>query len=103
MKRLVLFPLAAALALVFSSSASANYWRHCGDQNHTGTGWYNVKAHGIGCGGAREVARHWGGQIESEPLGFSCRFYSAGYELGNVVCRREQGSRVQKVRFQTGA
>lgn len=94
--------LALPLALPVASAESAGYWRQCGDQPHPGAGWYNVKAHGIGCGGARAVAKHWRGP-ETSPYEFNCFYFNAGYELGNVVCRRDRNGRIQKVRFQVGA
>lgn len=101
MKRLIPFLVVLASALA-APSASADYWRKCGSQHHPGAGWYHVKAHGIGCAKARAVARHWRGP-ETSPLHFNCQYHSAGYELGNIACRRERGRLVQKVRFQVGA
>jgi hypothetical protein len=82
-----------------------HYWRHCGSQNHPGAGWYHVRAHDLHCGKARAVARHYFHSLnpDAAPFGFSCHSRQTGYELANAACRREIGSRVQKVRFIYGA
>jgi hypothetical protein len=38
-----------------------------------------------------------------DPPGYSCQEFNAGIELERVACRRVNGGRVQKVRFQFGA
>ncbi len=82
----------------------AGYWRHCGDQNGLGAGWYNVRAHNINCGKARRVARTYTWTSNDEPLGFSCQKFDVGSELNRVACMRVRGGRlVQKVRFQYGS
>lgn len=108
MKRLTLslVLLVAALALA-PSSASANYWRKCGNQPHAGAGWYHVKAHNVHCGKARAVARRYTHGLvynpSPKPFGFSCQDRRTGYEVAHAACRREVGHRVQQVRFIYGA
>lgn len=105
MKRLGLTAVFAALALglLGMGTADAGYYRKCGSQNHPGAGWYNVTAHAISCGGAREVARHYTHSLGGTPFGFSCHATNAGIELAHIACRREVGARVQKVHFEVGA
>jgi Carboxypeptidase regulatory-like domain len=82
----------------------AGYWRHCGDQKQMGAGWYNVRAHNVGCGKARGVAHAYVWNGVDRPGGFSCRRTDIGYELSRVACLRILNGRlVQKVRFQFGA
>jgi hypothetical protein len=88
--------------------ASADYWRQCGDQPGGGAGWYDAKAHNIGCRKARTVAQRWtnqafAGDRSPDPLGFSCNKNRVGYEVSQIACRRQIGGKVQKVRFEFGA
>jgi hypothetical protein len=89
-------------ALLLPSSASANYWKHCGNQPRAGAGWYHVRAHNIGCGPARTVAHRFTYTGE-DPPGFSCQEINAGIELERVACRSVDSDQIQKVRFQFGA
>jgi hypothetical protein len=102
-KRLVLLvPLALVVAALIPSPASADYWRHCGSQNHAGGGWYFVKAHGIHCGKARGVAHSYS-RTGYSPGSFNCQRRTIGIEAARISCRRILGRRVQKVRFTVGA
>jgi hypothetical protein len=96
------------LTLVASPSrASASYWRHCGQDNHgPGFGWDRLKAHHIHCHKARAVAngmtfgfRYWG----YRPYGFNCHTRGTAEEISVARCRRDKGSRIQKVQFRFGA
>lgn len=101
MKRLALLA-GVALIFVLPTAASANYWRPCGNQPRAGAGWYHVRAHNIGCGPARTVAHRFTFSGK-DPPGFTCQEFNAGIELERVACRRDEGGRIQKVRFQFGA
>jgi hypothetical protein len=95
--------LVAVLVMVSSTSASANYWRRCGSQHHLGAGWYYVKSHNLHCAKARRVASHYAHSFDSTPYDFSCTTIALGEEAARVLCRREVGRRVQRVRFTVGA
>jgi hypothetical protein len=109
MKRLLfLVPIALVVLALGPASASAGYWRHCGSQNHVGAGWYHVKAHNVHCHKARAAARRFThgsffDGTEPSPLGFSCQARQIGIELAHAACRRQQGDRVQQVRWIFGA
>lgn len=93
-----------AVALLPTPAANAGYWRHCGDQKEMGAGWFNVRAHNIGCGKARGVAHAYVWRGVDRPGGFSCRRTDLGIELSRVACLRILNGRlVQKVRFKFGA
>ena len=103
MKRIaVLVALLLGVCLASAPSASADYWRKCGDQHKMGAMWFDVKAHDIRCGKARAVADKyfWGG--DKTPFRFRCQERQIGDEVWVVRCRRDEG-RVQKVQFKYGA
>lgn len=104
MKRLALLvAIVAAVLSVWSAPASASYFKRCGSQNHSGAGWYDVKAHGIGCEAARQIARDLAHHFDPPIEGFACQTTQAGYELTRVSCRRDLRHRAQKIRFYFGA
>ena len=105
---LVLASCALSVALVLGAGggaqADAAYWRHCGDQNHPGAGWYNVRGHNIACRNARGVARHWwnsGGDNHFDR--WSCTNKPVGEELAIAECKRFRNGKFQRVKFENGA
>ena len=66
------------------AQAQAAYWRHCGDQNHPGAGWYNVRGH-----------NHFDG--------WSCTNESVGEELAIADLERFRQGKFQRVKFENGA
>ena len=95
--------IAAALLLVLAATASANYWRQCGSQNHLGAGWYNARAHGISCPKARAVAKRYAHSFDTSPYGFACGYRTLGEEAAAVRCGRTRDGVRQKVAFKVGA
>lgn len=104
MTRVGLALLATMLLLAcLPSSATADYWRKCGDQHVRGAMWYDVKAHRMHCGKARGIAHRYVWQGDYSPAGFSCQSFRTGYETSRVACYRANRRGVQKVRFSFGA
>jgi hypothetical protein len=83
-------------------------WKKCGGQNKLGAGWGDVRSLRIGCTKARAVAHRYtwskfSGNPSPSPYGFVCQDFPVASELSSVACRRTQGHRVQKVKFEYGA
>ena len=100
---ILVLALVAVAALWSATPAAADYWRKCGDQPQLGAGWYNVRAHNIGCRKARAVAKAYGFAANTTPFGFSCQDRLVGYETAKAACRRNRDGLIQKVRFEYGA
>lgn len=81
---------------IMAGSASANYWRHCGD---------SIISHELGCGNARSVGRGYLRGLSHfnsspSPMGFSCQSRKVSPRpVFHVTCRREKRNLVQQVRF----
>lgn len=96
MKRLLLLVLiAAVVAALLPTSASATYWTDCGRPGP-------LRSHNLGCGKARRVANGYMRAMEQfntdpHPKHFSCD--RTGLHVFRVSCRRLRGDRLEKVRF----
>lgn len=96
----------AALAPMGSPAqavASGGYYKPCGSQHRAGAGWYNVRAHHVGCRKARQVARHYWRNGDSRFDGWRCRARQIGEERNKARCHRHHNGRYQVVRFLFGA
>ena len=93
----------AAAAPTGGASAASKTFHHCGSQNHSGAGWYHVRAHGLACGPAREVARTFWKTGEHSFNGWSCHTRQVGEELWKAHCTRPKHGGLQIVRFEYGA
>lgn len=105
---LVLAVLAAAsagvlLLAVNAEPAAAAYYKHCGDQNGPGAGWYDARAHNVGCETARYVARRHTRDGDERFDGWRCEDEQTGYEQFKAVCHRNRDGRYQEVKFRFGS
>jgi hypothetical protein len=63
-------------------------FHHCGSQNHSGAGWYHVRAHGLACAPAREVARtFWNTGGDRHFNGWTCHSHQLGEESSALAAR----------------
>lgn len=104
MRALALIAIVGGALLVLSTmsvqSASANYWRKCGDDSREfGAGWFNLKAHNIHCRKAKGALHNYFYGYTS----FHCSSRRLGYELSVTRCTRHKGHRIQKIQWGSGA
>lgn len=96
--------LALVLALGPEAEARGDYWQKCGDKGGIGAGWFNVRAHSIGCHNARGVARRWWDSSGDNSFnGWTCGVRVVGYELAKTDCTRTRRGKFQRVKFGHGA
>ena len=100
---------AAALSVAFAPGAQAGiahnhgFENHCGSQQQPGAGWFNVRAHNVGCANARRVARRFTFGGPGDPAGWRCRDKRIGEEAVRVDCVRNDRGQHEHVRFVVGA
>jgi len=97
---------AGAFAGSSERANAASSFADCGDQPHSGAGWYNVRALHTRCHRARHLARHyWRTWKHDHPdhryQGWRCSDRQVGEELWKGKCRRHDGLR-QVVKFDFG-
>ena len=95
---------AASGSATGSTSAAKRQFHHCGPKAPSeGAGWYRVRSRGIGCHGARRVARrHWRSGGEGVP-GWNCSSEQIGDEARRARCHRTHNDHKQVVKFLYGA
>lgn len=98
---LTVVALLAAGGATARTAASADGWRSCGADHHREAGWYGVIERGTNCHQARRLARRW---WHANPTwGFACVVVDRRRGTGRVLCRRDHGNALERVRFSYSA